>query len=68
MTVLVALSMGTGYLFSIAATFLFSGGVFYEAAFVLPAFILGSWRPPSSSASRRSPAGSGRPAPAWPSP
>ena len=44
MSVLVALSVGAGYLFSLAATFLFQGEVFYEAAVVLLAFILfGHW-------------------------
>ncbi len=44
MSVLVALSVGAGYLFSVAATFLFTGEVFYEAAVVLLAFILfGHW-------------------------
>ncbi|NUQ10744.1 MAG: heavy metal translocating P-type ATPase [Gemmatimonadaceae bacterium] len=44
MSVLVALSVGAGYVFSIAATFLFQGEVFYEAAVVLLAFILfGHW-------------------------
>ena len=44
MSVLVALSVGAGYLFSVAATFLFKGEVFYEAAVVLLAFILfGHW-------------------------
>ena len=44
MSVLVALSVGAGYLFSVAATFLFQGEVFYEAAVVLLAFILfGHW-------------------------
>jgi Cu2+-exporting ATPase len=44
MSVLVALSVGAGYLFSVAATFLFDGEVFYEAAVVLLAFILfGHW-------------------------
>jgi Cu2+-exporting ATPase len=44
MSVLVALSVGAGYLFSVAATFLFRGEVFYEAAVVLLAFILfGHW-------------------------
>ncbi|MEQ1854918.1 MAG: copper-translocating P-type ATPase [Longimicrobiales bacterium] len=44
MSVLVALSVGAGYLFSVAATFLFEGEVFYEAAVVLLAFILfGHW-------------------------
>ena len=44
MSVLVSLSVGAGYLFSVAATFLFAGEVFYEAAVVLLAFILfGHW-------------------------
>lgn len=44
MSVLIALSVGAGYLFSVAATFLFRGEVFYEAAVVLLAFILfGHW-------------------------
>jgi Cu2+-exporting ATPase len=44
MSVLVALSVGAGYVFSVAATFLFRGEVFYEAAVVLLAFILfGHW-------------------------
>jgi Cu2+-exporting ATPase len=44
MSVLVALSVGAGYVFSVAATFLFEGEVFYEAAVVLLAFILfGHW-------------------------
>lgn len=44
MSVLVALSVGAGYLFSVAATFVFRGEVFYEAAVVLLAFILfGHW-------------------------
>jgi len=44
MSVLVALSVGSGYLFSVAATFLFEGEVFYEAAVVLLAFVLfGHW-------------------------
>jgi Cu2+-exporting ATPase len=44
MSVLVALSVGAGYLFSVAATFAFRGEVFYEAAVVLLAFILfGHW-------------------------
>lgn len=44
MSVLVALSVGAGYLFSIAATFLFEGEVFYEASVVLLAFVLfGHW-------------------------
>ena len=44
MSVLVTVSVGAGYLFSVAATFLFKGEVFYEAAVVLLAFILfGHW-------------------------
>ncbi|MDI6772319.1 MAG: heavy metal translocating P-type ATPase [bacterium] len=44
MAVLVALSVGTGYLFSVGATFLFESEVFYEAAAVLATFILfGHW-------------------------
>ena len=44
MSVLVALSVGAGYLFSVAATFFFEGEVFYEAAVVLLAFVLfGHW-------------------------
>jgi Cu2+-exporting ATPase len=44
MSVLVALSVGSGYLFSVAATFLFGGEVFYEAAVVLLTFVLfGHW-------------------------
>ena len=44
MSVLVALSVGAGYVFSVAATFVFRGEVFYEAAVVLLAFILfGHW-------------------------
>lgn len=44
MSVLVALSVGAGYLFSVAATFVFQGEVFYEAAVVLLTFILfGHW-------------------------
>lgn len=44
MAVLVLLSVGTGYIFSIAATFWFDGEQFYEAAAVLLAFILlGHW-------------------------
>ena len=44
MSVLVALSVGAGYLFSVAATFLFKGEVFYEASVVLLAFVLfGHW-------------------------
>jgi len=44
MAVLVVLSVGTGYLFSVAATFLFEGEQFYEASSVLLSFILlGHW-------------------------
>jgi len=44
MAVLVSLSVLAGYLFSVAATFLFDGEVFYEAATLLLAFVLfGHW-------------------------
>lgn len=44
MSVLVALSVGSGYLFSVAATFFFQGEVFYEASVLLLAFVLfGHW-------------------------
>lgn len=44
MAVLVVLSVGTGYLFSVGATFFFEGKQFYEAASVLLVFILlGHW-------------------------
>jgi len=44
MSVLVALSVLTGYIFSVAATFLFEGEVFYEAAAMLVTFVLfGHW-------------------------
>jgi Cu2+-exporting ATPase len=44
MAVLVTLSVLAGYLFSVAATFLFESEVFYEAAVVLLAFVLfGHW-------------------------
>ena len=44
MAVLVVLSVGTGYVFSVAATFLFEGVQFYEAVAVLLVFILlGHW-------------------------
>ncbi|MHB1230978.1 MAG: heavy metal translocating P-type ATPase [Burkholderiales bacterium] len=44
MAVLVFLSVGTGYFFSIGATFFFAGEQFYEAASVLLVFILlGHW-------------------------
>ena len=44
MAVLVLLSVGTGYLFSVGSTFLYGGPQFYEAAAVLLVFILlGHW-------------------------
>ena len=44
MSVLVALSVGAGYIFSVAATFVFEAEVFYEASVVLLAFVLfGHW-------------------------
>ena len=44
MAVLVVLSVGTGYLFSVGATFVFEGVQFYEAVAVLLVFILlGHW-------------------------
>jgi Cu2+-exporting ATPase len=44
MATLVVLSVGTGYVFSIGATFIYEGEVFYEAAAVLLVFILlGHW-------------------------
>ncbi|CAG0967025.1 H+-transporting ATPase [Planctomycetaceae bacterium] len=44
MAVLVALSVLAGYIFSVAATFLFKGEVFYEAAVLLLTFVLfGHW-------------------------
>jgi len=44
MSVLVALSVGAGYVFSVAATFFFASEVFYEASVVLLAFVLfGHW-------------------------
>jgi Cu2+-exporting ATPase len=44
MAVLVVLSVGTGYLFSVGATFFFQGAQFYEAVSVLLVFILlGHW-------------------------
>jgi Cu2+-exporting ATPase len=44
MAVLVVLSVGTGYVFSIGATFFFKGEQFYEASAVLLVFILlGHW-------------------------
>src|SRR3972149_4813885 len=44
MAVLVTLSVLAGYLFSVAATFIFQGEVFYEAAILLLTFVLfGHW-------------------------
>ena len=44
MAVLVLLSVGTGYLFSVGSTFFFTGQQFYEASAVLLVFILlGHW-------------------------
>jgi Cu2+-exporting ATPase len=44
MAVLVVLSVGTGYVFSVGATFFFPGAQFYEAVAVLLVFILlGHW-------------------------
>ena len=44
MMVLVAVAIGTGWIYSVAATFLISGDVFYEAAAFLAAFVLlGHW-------------------------
>lgn len=44
MAVLVVLSVGTGYLFSVGATFFYAGAQFYEAVSVLLVFILlGHW-------------------------
>jgi Cu2+-exporting ATPase len=44
MAVLVLLSVGTGYLFSVGATFIFKGEQFYEASALLLVFILlGHW-------------------------
>jgi Cu2+-exporting ATPase len=44
MAVLVILSVGTGYLFSVGATFFFKADQFYEAAAILLVFILlGHW-------------------------
>jgi len=44
MAVLVVLSVGTGYVFSVGATFFFEGAQFYEAVAVLLVFILlGHW-------------------------
>ena len=44
MAVLILMSVGTGYLFSVASTFLFDGEQFFEASSVLMVFILlGHW-------------------------
>jgi Cu2+-exporting ATPase len=44
MMVLVAVAIGTGWLYSVAATFVIEGEVFYEAAAFLAAFVLlGHW-------------------------
>jgi Cu2+-exporting ATPase len=44
MSVLVSLSVGAGYAFSVGATFFFDSEVFYEASVVLLAFVLfGHW-------------------------
>lgn len=44
MAVLVMLSVGTGYLFSVGSTFIYGGPQFYEAASVLLVFVLlGHW-------------------------
>jgi Cu2+-exporting ATPase len=44
MMVLVAVAIGTGWLYSVAATFFIGGDVFYEAAVFLAAFVLlGHW-------------------------
>jgi Cu2+-exporting ATPase len=44
MAVLIILSVGTGYVFSVGSTFFFKGGQFFEAAAVLLVFILlGHW-------------------------
>jgi len=44
MAVLVLLSIGTGYIFSVGATFFFKGDQFYEASAVLLVFVLlGHW-------------------------
>jgi len=44
MAVLVVLSVGTGYLFSVGSTFFFEGEQFYEASAILLVFILlGHW-------------------------
>ncbi len=44
MATLIVLSVGTGYIFSVGATFFYDGEVFYEASAVLLVFILlGHW-------------------------
>ena len=44
MMVLVAVAIGTGWLYSVAATFFIEGEVFYEAAGMLATFVLlGHW-------------------------
>ncbi len=44
MMVLVAVAIGTGFVYSVAATFFISGDVFYEASAFLAAFVLlGHW-------------------------
>ena len=44
MMVLVAVAIGTGWVYSVAATFFIEGDVFYEAAAFLAAFVLlGHW-------------------------
>jgi P-type Cu2+ transporter len=44
MMVLVAVAIGTGWLYSVAATFFIEGDVFYEAAAMLASFVLlGHW-------------------------
>src|SRR4051812_16848289 len=44
MMVLVAVAIGTGWVYSVAATFFISGDVFYEAAAMLATFVLlGHW-------------------------
>ena len=44
MAVLVLLSVGTGYVFSVGSTFFFKGDQFYEASAVLLVFVLlGHW-------------------------
>ena len=44
MMVLVAVAIGTGFVYSVAATFWITGDVFYEAAAFLASFVLlGHW-------------------------